>query len=686
LLLILMLAVFAPLGVVDAGTPERRLPSSRFSSQRQNVDKPRSAHCLLPAADCLPPTATDRQATAAPLAPTARYLFGVINNLGQHYADEWARGVRATTFELQWKLYEPQEGVYDTAYIRFMQQSLAQLKAQGWYVQLVPGYQYVPDWVFTKYPDMYYVNQYGERYDPDPVTQGSYRVINAPFNPQARALIAGYIARIFQDFNPADFDSVRVGGGVQGELRYPPPDWNGHSNSYWAFDVHAQNPAESGIPAEVVGWRPGIDPNPGSVGRGQLIVNPGFEQTHPYFPVPAWSPDDEVTVELTTTDVHSGSRALKLTIDTPHRIHQYVRVAPNTTYRFGGWLKSGDGVGRARVFFNQYDANTQPVAGAPYGVLETSATAWTYLTGTLTTSATTRYLKVQLDGHQPGTYYFDDLWLKRQGETNDQSRDIAVPLAFYDWYVQKLTDYQNWQIAEIRKYYSGQLDVLYAGKGLMPNQVTDALTNDLRGDGWSEQTSALYSAAAYDRHVAGLSTTQNVALYLTGIDEPPANLVDDTTPYPSDWSAAKWIAQLARSRGMSVWGENSGQDDASKLWLSAQRMQANGFLGLMWAFESELYANPNPNNYATIADYEAVIAAYNCILTGDVDNDGDVDVSDIQAVAGRWNTTSVPVPDDPHDLDDDGDIDVVDVMIVASNAGERCGAPPMNLTLTASGT
>ncbi len=612
-------------------------------------------------------------ATPVSSAPTTRYLFGVINDEGLHYDDEWARGVRATTFELQWKLYEPQPGVYDQTYIQFMQQSLAQLKAKGWYVQLVPGYQYVPDWVFQQHPDFYYVNQYGERYDPDPVTQGSFRVINAPFNPQARALIAGYIQRIFTDFNPADFDSVRVGGVVQGELRYPPPDWNGHTNSYWAFDTHAQNPVESGIPAAVVGWRPGIDPNPGSVNRGQLIVNPGFEDTHSYYPVPGWSPDDEVTVELTTTDFHSGNRALKLTTSTPHRVHQYVRVSPNTTYNFGGWLKSADGVGRARVFFNQYDANTQPVAGAPFGVLETSATAWTYRTGTLTTSATTRYLKVELDGHQPGTFYFDDLWLERQGETNHQSRDIAVPLAFYGWYVQKLTDYQNWQIAEIRKYYSGQLDVLYAGKGLMPNQVTDALTNDLRGDGWSEETSALYSAAAYDRHAAGLTTTQNIALYLTGIDEPPAHLVDDTSPYPSDWSAARWIAHLAQSRGLPAWGENSGQDDATKLELAAQRMRANGFLGLMWAFESELYANPNPNGYATIADYEAIIATYNCTLPGDVDNDGDVDAMDIQAVAGRWH--DIPVLGNPHDLDGDGDIDVVDVMKVSANWGRSCGAP-----------
>lgn len=550
--------------------------------------------------------ATNRGGVTTATAP--RYLFGIINDDSQHFEDEWRRGVRATTFELQWKRYEPQEGQYDMAYINAMKQLLANLKARGWYVQLVPGYQYAPDWVFSNYPDMYYVNQYGERYDPDPVTQGSYRVINAPFNPQARALIARYIQRIFADFNPADFDSVRVGGGVHGELRYPPPLWNGH-RSYWAFDVHAQNPAESGIPSYVVGWRPGIDPNPGSVGRGQLIVNPGFEDTHPYYPVPGWSPDEEVITELITTGVHSGARALKLTLATPHRVHQYVRVMPNTTYRFGGWLKSGDGSGKARVFFNQYDASNR-LASASFGVLETSATAWTYQTGVLTTSPNTQYLKVELDGDQPGTYYFDDLWLEREGETNHQSRDIQVPMAFYDWYVQKLTEYQNWQIAEIRKYYSGQLDILYAGKGLLPNQVMDALTNDLRGDGWSEGTSALYSATAYDRHTAGLTTTLNIALYVTGIDEPPENLVDDTSPYPHRWSAAKWIAHLARRHGLKVWGENTGDDDRAALYLSARRMAENGFLGLMWAFESELYANPNPG-YATIEDYERIIILYN---------------------------------------------------------------------------
>ncbi|HZD58653.1 MAG TPA: beta-galactosidase, partial [Anaerolineales bacterium] len=164
------------------------------------------------------PVSGSRLRTAVIQPQTNLFLFGVINDDGQHYQDEWRRGVRATTLELHWNQYEPQEGVYDQGYINHMKQVLAQLNAQGWFVQLVPGYQYAPDWVFTNYPDMHYINQYSDKYDPDPATSGSYRVINAPFNPHARDLISNYLARVFQDFGPDSFSSVRVGGGVQGEL------------------------------------------------------------------------------------------------------------------------------------------------------------------------------------------------------------------------------------------------------------------------------------------------------------------------------------------------------------------------------------------------------------------------------------------------------------------------------------
>ena len=110
--------------------------------------------------------------------------------------------------------------------------------------------------------------------------------------------------------------------------------------------------------------------------------------------------------------------------------------------------------------------------------------------------------------------------------------------------------------------------------------------------------------------IAGEPASQQMTLYLTGIDEPSPHLVDDTVPYPSDWSAARWIAHLGWGRGLPVWSENSGRDDAAKLLLSAQRMRENGMFGLMWAFESELYADPNPEAYASIDQYATVVALY----------------------------------------------------------------------------
>ena len=564
---------------------------------------------LLAAALMLAPMAIS---TARELSPqsTQAYLFGVINDKGQHDDDEWQQGVRATTLELHWFLYEPQEGVYDMAYVTRMRQRLQLLKAQGWIVQLIPGVQYVPSWVFETYPHMRYVNQYGDAYTPE---TGSFNVINAPFNPQARALVARYLQRVFQDFNPADFDSVRVGGSVQGELRYPPPAWNGHNNSYWAFDVYAQDPAISGIPADVVGWRPGLDANPGSEGRGQRIVNPGFETLHERFAIPAWAVDYDVQALLLTTGAHRGLRALEAAFSGTGRVRQYVPVAPDTTYEFSAWMRTMDPENAARVYLTQITADNKGVAGVPYGQLESNHPDWAYDEGSLRTSTDTRYLKVELAGQRPGVFHFDALRLVAEGAPDESHRDLDIPLAFYDWYVAQLSAYQQWQIDVIRQYYDGQLDLVYPGKGLLANQVIDALSNDLRGDGWAETSSALTSATVYGWHVDSVEETSGLALYLTGIEEPPPELVNDRSPYPNRWSAARWMAYLAQENGMPVWGENGGQNDATEMALVLRRMHENGFLGIMWAFESELYADPH-GGYATMDDYGRLIAVYNSPL------------------------------------------------------------------------
>lgn len=544
------------------------------------------------------------------------FVFGVINDHGSHYDDEYSRGVRATNLEIQWKKYEPEEGIYDTAYIQQMKTRLQTLKQNGWIVQLIPGFQYTPGWVFTNYPNMYYVNQYGENYNPDPATKGDFRVINAPFNTQARVLISRYINHLltvsFPQTDPAlRFDSIRIGGGVQGELRYPPKDWNGHPNSYWAFDIYAQDPAQiGGIPGRIVGWKPGIDENPGTVGHGQLIINPGFEQIAGFYPVLGWSPDNEVQASPTPLVKYSGNQSLELTIKSSNRIHQLVRVTPGQTYHFGAWVMSGDGEGHARVFINQYDANYQILSTAPFAKLSSTSSEWSYVEGSLTAVAGAKFFKVELDGDRNGVFYFDDLWMEKAGESEHQSRDIEVPVAFYDWYITALTNYQNWQVNEYRNYFPGRLDLTLAGKGINTYQITAALVNDLKGDGWSEKSNSLYAGSVYERLVAGLDLKGVIGLYVTGIEADPVSEVDDTSLYPNQWSAAHWIAYLARQRNLPVWGENTGENNVNEMWLAAGRAFGNGFSGMMWGFESELYISPNPDGYATIDDYQAIIDFY----------------------------------------------------------------------------
>jgi hypothetical protein len=93
-----------------------------------------------------------------------------------HVSDEVAVGVRVAHLELGWDNYEPQDGVFSSAYASQARQRLDAFRAAGMKVVLGLGLQYPPSWVYG-YPGSRYMNQYGRSADP----------VNLTFNQTLRA-------------------------------------------------------------------------------------------------------------------------------------------------------------------------------------------------------------------------------------------------------------------------------------------------------------------------------------------------------------------------------------------------------------------------------------------------------------------------------------------------------------------
>lgn len=182
-------------------------------------------------------------------------LFGVLQPDTQRQTTALQAGLRARTLEIGWNLYEPREGTWNTAYMEQQKKLAAQMRAAGFSVILDLGVQNPPDWVVAL-PNSRFVNQYGDTFQAGLGING----VNAIFNGAVRDHIARYTQRVFADLG-TNFYAVRIGMGTYNELMYPDTNYNGHANSYWAFDPIAQGQV-SGLPFGVKsapnpGWLPG---------------------------------------------------------------------------------------------------------------------------------------------------------------------------------------------------------------------------------------------------------------------------------------------------------------------------------------------------------------------------------------------------------------------------------------------
>lgn len=193
----------------------------------------------------------------------------------------------------------------------------------------------------------------------------------------------------------------------------------------------------------------------------------------------------------------------------------------------------------------------------------------------------------------------------KPGEPSAQHRAASL---FANWYLNALQNYHDWQIATARRFYSGPLAMLYPGWGVRPGQLDGAIAGDLDGTTSVEQNGELQAGGDFARFVASVRDP-NVIVYTTWIDAP---FGDDASREPAQWTPAHWLAYLAAANPLDLpkMGENTGSNDVLALQRSVQRMRAYNLRGIMWAFESQLFASEPKSEpkHATLAQLREAIA------------------------------------------------------------------------------
>ncbi len=155
---------------------------------------------------------------------------------------------------------------------------------------------------------------------------------------------------------------------------------------------------------------------------------------------------------------------------------------------------------------------------------------------------------------------------------------------------------------------------------------------------------------------------------------PPSSSVTDlptyqpTLSFPVSWSGSDATSGIASYNVQYRDRAGSWTD-----WLTETTETSaifTGESGHTYYFQSQ--ASDNAGN---VEDYPGGDGdAHVCVLFGDFDPNGRIDVADIMKVANCWRMTDEDPDWDPrYDLNSDGIITVVDIMLVVAHWGETCG-------------
>ncbi|MGD0391438.1 MAG: hypothetical protein ABSC41_02220 [Acidimicrobiales bacterium] len=176
-------------------------------------------------------------------------LLGVLGATRGQFVRDRSSGVDVVTIAVGWNDAEPTEGRFSVPDVNGIKNEIDAAKAAGLGVILDPGLQYPPNWVFSLPGGTRFVNQYGNTFTGSEPSGNN--VANAVTDASVRGAESTYLAWLGSQIPGSSLVAVRQGGGPLGELRYPDADYDGHTDSYWAYDASTQ--AASPVP----GWVPG---------------------------------------------------------------------------------------------------------------------------------------------------------------------------------------------------------------------------------------------------------------------------------------------------------------------------------------------------------------------------------------------------------------------------------------------
>ena len=186
----------------------------------------------------------------------------------------------------------------------------------------------------------------------------------------------------------------------------------------------------------------------------------------------------------------------------------------------------------------------------------------------------------------------------------------ASARAFAQWYLESLAHYQDWQISTVRRWFDGDLCLLYGSWGLRPGWLEAGVAGYLKVTTPAERNGEIQQGYDWERMVRRLKDPK-VIIYCTWLDATLQNQdqSDDASAQEARWSPARWLCHLAGQHPLKlrVWGENTGHNNRAVMRRTFDRVKQFHLMGVMWAFEPELFAAPNPHHYATFADYAELI-------------------------------------------------------------------------------